>query len=271
MNYDIERLNISSANPCLVLYLIDQSFSMRDPFDRSGRPRAELVADSINDTIYEIGLSCLGENGLKNRFEVAILGYGNGRDVVESAWTKGLAGNWVCTIEDIFNHPAGTKNEKPIWVQPCAMANTPMTKAFENAYRLCKDWIEFGNHMDCHPPIIINITDGEATDGGFRFKGLKDAVNAVKGLRTNYDSVKVFNVHISSNKSTDKIAFPADDPTNHVKFASLLYDLSSHLNDSMIDRAGAMGYALKQGSKGYIYNAQASDLINFLNIGSTPV
>jgi len=41
-----------------------------------------------------------------------------------------------------------------------------MMRAFENAYRVCEAWINWGNHRDCHPPIVINITDGEATDGG---------------------------------------------------------------------------------------------------------
>lgn len=270
MIYDINKLNISSSHPCLIVYLVDQSYSMNERFGGPWRKRADAVAESINDTIYNLGLSCLSDNGLKNRFEVAVIGYGAEKDVVQSAWIGNLQRSWVCTIEDIFNNPVDTKNDKPVWILPKAGHNTPMNRAFENAHRLCYDWINFGNHLECHPPIIINITDGEATDSGTKFTRLKETVHHVKNLRTHYDAVKVFNVHISSDRG-GKVAFPMSEPTHNAAFASLLYDLSSELNTSMIERANALGYNISQGARGYIFNGDSSDLINFLKIGSDPI
>ena len=98
-----------------------------------------------------------------------------------------------------------------------------MTKAFENAKRLCNDWINWGNHRDCHPPIIINITDGEATDAGSSFNALKNQVEQIKSLRTNYGSVNILNIHIST-RAGDKLLFPNEVNTGD-KFEKLLFEM----------------------------------------------
>ena len=141
-----------------------------------------------------------------------------------------------------------------------------MTKAFENAQRLCKDWINWGNHKDCHPPIIINITDGEATDAGNNFIQLKNQVEQLKNLSTNYGKVHILNIHIST-RAGDKLLFPNEIYSND-KFERLLFEMSTPLDDNMIRIAQQKGYNVQKNSKGYVFNGNASDLINFLNIGT---
>jgi hypothetical protein len=265
--YDLRSLTISSTNPCLLVYLIDQSGSMNDDFGNAHHSKAEEVAKAINEVIYDIGLRCIGRGGeLKNRFEIAIIGYGKSENTVQSAWEGPLSGKWVVSIKDIFNYPLGYDNEKPIWIKPHSVNNTPMTKAFENAKRLCKDWIEWGNHFDCHPPIIINITDGEATDAGNDFTKLRSEIEQIKNLRTNYGSSLVFNIHISS-KAGDKILFPTTIDSAE-KYQKILFELSSNLNPNMVRIANQRGYSISENAKGYIFNGNVNDLINFLNIGS---
>ena len=67
---DIRNLTISSTNPCLLVYLIDQSGSMDGKFGNANHAKAIEVANAINETIYEVGLRCIGGAGeIKNRFE----------------------------------------------------------------------------------------------------------------------------------------------------------------------------------------------------------
>ena len=70
---------------------------------------------------------------LKNRFELAIIGYGKNDDKVQSGWEGQLTNKWVVSIKNIFDYPLGQDNDKPIWIRPYATGSTPMTKAFENA------------------------------------------------------------------------------------------------------------------------------------------
>jgi hypothetical protein len=264
---DIRRLTISSTNPCLIIYLVDQSQSMAERFGNANHSKAEEVADAINDTIYEIGLRCISSMGeIKNRFELAVIGYGKKVNQVHSGWEGALSGKWVVSIRDIFDHPISEVNGKPVWINPYAETNTPMTKAFENARMLCEDWINWGNHMDSHPPIIINITDGEATDAGSSYSPLREEVKKLKGLRTNYGHVNILNIHISSSHG-DVISFPSE-PRRNDKIATLLFEMSTALNENMIRIAQNKGYNVNSDSRGYVFNGGASDLINFLNIGT---
>jgi Mg-chelatase subunit ChlD len=51
----------------------------------------------------------------------------------------------------------------PIWFDPVANGGTPMCAALGRATTILQGWL--AQHPDCFPPIVINITDGEATDG----------------------------------------------------------------------------------------------------------
>lgn len=266
-SYSLQYLTISSTNPCLIVYLIDQSGSMASNFGNGNHTKALEVANSINEIIYEVGLRCIGSAGeVKNRFEISIIGYGKQENIAQSGWEGQLAGKWVVPIKNIFDYPLAQENDKPIWIRPYASSNTPMTKAFENAKRLCNDWINWGNHRDCHPPIIINITDGEATDGGNNFNLLKNEIEQINRLGTNYGTVSILNIHISS-VAGDRILFP-NQVTSSDKFQKLLFEISTPLNENMIRIAQQKGYSVEGNSRGYVFNGNATDLLNFLNIGT---
>lgn len=268
--YNLETLQISSTHPCLIIYLLDQSGSMIEKFGYEDTSKASKLAESVNEIIFETGLKCYGSNGnLKNRFELSVVGYGANTGTVEPAWEGNLQDHWVVSIGEVFTNAIGEENGIPIWVKPKAGHDTPMTKAFENAYRICEAWINWGNHIDCHPPIIINISDGEATDAGISDSKLINTVNNLKSLGTNYGKVNILNIHISS-AGGDSILFPQS-LRNQTRQASLLFDLSTELNHRMTALANNLGYNVQQGAKGYVYNGSAKNLMDFLNIGSNPI
>ena len=69
--FNIQNLTISSTNPCLIIYLLDQSGSMADKFGNGTHSKSVELANAINDVIYEVGLRCIGSGGeLKNRFDL---------------------------------------------------------------------------------------------------------------------------------------------------------------------------------------------------------
>src|SRR5437588_3876040 len=174
---------ISRGNPSMLMFLIDQSGSMDDPFGAdSDRKKADGVADAINRLLQNLIIKCAKSEGVRDYYHVGVIGYGgdNTSDRIGPAFGGTLGGRELVPIGEIANSPAridertkkvddgagGLVDQKikfPIWFEPVANGGTPMCQAFTRAHSILQAWI--GQHAASFPPIVINITDGEATDG----------------------------------------------------------------------------------------------------------
>ena len=239
----IDTLRINTTNPCLILFLLDQSGSMAEEFGaNTAMTKSRALADAVNETIHNIGLKCISSNGnIRDRFEIVAMGYGASNHI-DSAYMGDLSDRWVVSISELFNKPLdyNADDGAPIWIKSIAGTVTPMTEAFHNAYDLCNDWINYSNHHDCHPPIVINITDGQATDSGIGHRKLNKAIDSVRDLRTDHGNIYIFNIHISESQS-DQILFPDKMDSYDDPYATLLFNNSSTLNSKMIKIGNTKG------------------------------
>src|SRR5438046_8804564 len=76
----------------------------------------------------------------------------------------------------------------PIWVKPKAGGGTPMCGALRRARDLAEYWAY--QHPDSYPPVIVNVTDGEATDGD-----PTGIAQEIYGIATNDGKAMIFNVY----------------------------------------------------------------------------
>jgi len=269
---------ISRANPSCFLFLIDQSGSMEDPFGAGGssRKKADLVADAINRLLQNLVIKCAKEEGIRDYFHVGVIGYG---EKVGPALGGALAGRELAPISDIGNLPARVEQRTkkvedgagglidqairfPVWFDPIGHGATPMCQALTQAHTILSNWLP--QHADSFPPIVINITDGEATDGN-----PTAAATALRALESNDGNVLLFNIHLSS-KGGSPIEFP-DTPANLPdQYAQLMFDLSSTLTATMRSIAQQEGYAASESSRGFVFNADMVSVIKFLDIGTRP-
>lgn len=270
---------ISRTNPTCLLFLIDQSGSMADPVGGTGesqKKKAEAVADATNRLLQSIVLRCAKEEGIRDYFHVGVLGYGV---QVASAFGGPLAGRDLVPISEIGNSPArldertreredgagGIVKEKfrfPIWFEPVANGGTPMSQALSRAREIIDGWLR--QHPECYPPIVVNITDGESTDG--------DASGPARNLRQLKSSdgeVLLLNVHMSSTRATP-IEYPDSDAALPDQFAKLLYEMSSILTPGMRAAAQQEGINTSDATRGFVFNADMVSMIKFLNIGTRP-
>src|SRR5215471_16916131 len=94
---------LSRTNPTCLVFLIDQSSSMAEPFGaQPDKPKAEGVADGINRLLQNLVLKCAKSDGIRDYFHVGVIGYG-GR--VVSALGGGLAGQTIVPISAIAGNP----------------------------------------------------------------------------------------------------------------------------------------------------------------------
>ena len=269
---------ISRANPTCFLFLIDQSGSMEDPFggDESTRKKADSVADAINRLLQNLVIKCAKEEGIRDYFYVGVIGYG---DQVGPALSGPLAGKELVSISDIGNHPArieqrikkvedgaGGLVEQPIrfpvWFDPKAHGATPMCQALTLAHEVLGRWLP--QHPDSFPPIVINLTDGEATDGN-----PAPSATALRDLQSSDGNVLLFNIHLSS-KGARPIEFPDTPSSLPDQYAKQMFDLSSTLTPTMRAIAQQEGYGVGESSRGFVFNADMVSVIKFLDIGTRP-
>jgi hypothetical protein len=274
MSYTAE---ISRANPSCFLFLIDQSGSMADSF--GGEPdkrKADKVADVINRLLQNLVNMCAKSEGVRNYYDVGVIGYGLS---VGPAFGGSLKGRGLVPISETANSPARIEQRTqkiedgtgglvarevkfPVWFEATANGATPMGEALRYAHQLLQGWV--ANHPSSYPPTVINITDGEATDGDPTV-----LAQELTSLSTDDGSVLLFNCHISTFAS-NAIVFPDTDVGLPDDYAHLLFCMSSVLPDKMREAVHSQKLAKGEQPRGFAFNTDLATLISFLEIGTRP-
>lgn len=272
MSYEAE---VSRNNPSAFLFLIDMSGSMTDPYG-NGKRKADGVADAINKLLTNLSIKCTKSEGVRDYYDVGVISYGK---QVEPALVGELAGQRLASISAVANHPARveerTKKEDdgaggiaevkvkfPVWFDAKAAGATPMCEAFRMAHSTLQEWVT--QHPYSFPPIVINITDGESTDGD----PSADAAN-LRSLTTQDGNLLLFNCHISGTAG-ESILFADAEEGLPDQFAKLLFSMSSVLPAGIRESAAREGYRVSENSRGFAFNADLVELIRFLDIGTRP-
>jgi hypothetical protein len=81
---------MNSQRPGCFIVLVDQSGSMNRRIAGTDIPKRQAVADAVNSLLYEAVLSATADDGVRHRFDIAVLGYGVGEQGVQSAFDQDL-------------------------------------------------------------------------------------------------------------------------------------------------------------------------------------
>jgi hypothetical protein len=266
---------ISRTNPTCFLFLVDQSSSMLEPFGRQPeKTKAGGVADALNRLLQNLVLKCAKSDGIRDYFYVGLIGYG-GR--VVPGFGGPLANEALVPVSKIANNPLRIEERKrlvddgaggifeqtvkfPIWYEPRPTGKTPMCQALQTAH----EWMTvFAEKMvGSYPPLVVNITDGMATDGD-----PLPAAQKLQKLGTKDGNLLLFNVHVSA-KSDTPVEFPATEQGLPDEFAQLLFRMSSPLPDRLLQAARNEGYPARAGTRGFVFNADLVSVIRFLDLGT---
>lgn len=265
---------ISRNNPTAFLFVVDQSGSMSDRMS-IGKTKAEFVSDALNRTLMNLIGRCTKSEGVRDYFEVGVIGYG-GRGV-DNGFSGALGSRVLNPVSAIEQNPTRVEDRKkkmddgaggivetavkfPVWFEPLADGGTPMRAALTKAAEELAAWCDA--HPESYPPTVLHVTDGESGDGDPE----EIAANLAQ-LRTNDGPVIVMNIHVST-LGLDTIKFPSSEqglPDSHAK---LLFRMSSPLPQHLAAFAKDKGYNVNPESRGYMFNAEAGEIVDFFDIGT---
>jgi hypothetical protein len=271
MSYEAQ---ISRSSPTAFLFVVDQSGSMSDTM-ASGKSKAEFVSDALNRTIMDFVIRCRKADGVRDYFDVGVLGYGG--KGVSNGFSGALGATVLNPISAIEQNPVRVEDRKkkmddgaggiletsikfPVWFEPKASGGTPMREALTRAAEELVAWCDA--HPASYPPTVLHVTDGESTDGD-----PEEIATHLTQIRTNDGESLMFNIHVSS-LGADPIRFPSSTSGLPDNYAKLLFRMSSQLPEHLIRLAREKGNAVGVESRGFMFNAEAPEIVAFLEIGT---
>jgi hypothetical protein len=268
---------ISRLNPSCILLLIDQSDSMSDLWGEDTLMRkADKVADITNRFLQALSVKCVREDGVRNYYHIGCIGYGSR---VGPAFSGVLADRDIIPLSEIADNPARidqrtkkvedrtgglveTSVRFPIWFDPIATGGTPMCQAFRLATELLGNFLV--RSPSCFPPIVINITDGQASDGN-----PEPYAQNVRDLASEDGNVLLYNTHISGQGKP--ILFPNREDDLPDDFARVLFRMSSILPPAIQEMLLNERHHITQTTRGFIYNGNPLALMCSMEIGTRSV
>ena len=273
--------DISRNNPGCFLFLLDQSASMKDALGgQPGMRKMDGAADAINRVLDAISQRCSQGMDIRDYFHIGIITYTtdvSGGTMLGSPLPGTSPEDPFLPVSQVVD--AAEVEEKqvkesdgaggivevtrkfPVWLRPTASYGTPMCEALSATSQALKDWI--AQHPDSYPPMVINVTDGDATDGN-----PESLAQEIMAMETNDGNVLIYNVHLSE-MSTMPAQYPdqeSDVPPD--EYAKQMFRMSSVFPDPVVKLADDMGLPVTTGSRGYVYNANFEALVQFLDIGT---
>jgi hypothetical protein len=274
---------IRRDQPTAIVFLIDQSGSMGggELIDSNVTvSKAEAVARIVNRSLEELISRSTKAYGTGNYFDIALIGYGqNGREANFILPNKSISQPWD-TLTDLAGSAqskaqkaikkgrGGTEIEQEIdvkwWIDPVAGYRTPMGNALEKSLSILKDWIL--NNSKNYPPIVINITDGVATDANE--DRLVSLAEEIKNLKTTDGQVLLFNCHLEEYEG-DSFTFPTtkeDLPSDN--YAHTLFQMSSIIPHKLQGEVATMKGTQTAPFRAMAFKAGASELIKMMDIGT---
>jgi hypothetical protein len=266
---------LSRNRPTCLLFLIDQSSSMAEPFGiQPETPKAQGVADGINRLLQNLTIKCAKSDGIRDYVHVGVIGYGG-----RVAWVQAapLAGQKLIPISLIAANPlrvelrnrkvddgAGGLTERefkfPVWFEATARGRTPMCQALTEATQVLTEFIT--RYPNSFPPLVMNISDGKATDGNPEL-----AAFALRNLATSDGNVLFFNAHLSS-VAARPIEFPSQESELPDPQGRVLFRMSSVLPPPLRVAARSEGFRVNDQSRGFVFNADLVSVLRFLHIGT---
>ena len=273
--------DISRLTPACFLFLVDFSGSMNLPLaGQQGQAKKDQAAEAINGILYSITQRCSQGKDLLDYFHIGILGYntdGARTPQIVSVFRDTTVDRPFLSVTEVVERAVMEQRsakqsdgagelvdvvwEVPVWIAPYAQYGTPMCAALHAAHQALQEWVS--QHPDSFPPIAINVSDGESGDGNPEAQA-----QALMNLSTNDGNTLLFNVHLSE-VNAPPIKFPdSEDNLPQEDYARLMFRISSVLPESSREQAAILDQPINENSRGYVFNADMTALVQFLDIGT---
>lgn len=275
---------ITRRHRSAMVIVLDRSGSMQEQmsYGHTQTTKAEILAHTASSLVTELIDRCRRTDALRDYYDVAVIGYGN-NEVEMLLGSEGFLSvveldrqqppYSIQAFEELLPNGewAMVEHQYIEWFKPKAEGNTPMYEAMMRVRDLVSEWCAKPGNRESFPPVVIHITDGEASDCDHR--ELIDICNQIKHQATTDGEVLLLNIHISTNTSLPAIVFPMpDELIGADSYVQTLAECSSLMPAAFDEEIRELkGFTAIPPFIGLGFNASVIDLLSIINIGSRSV
>lgn len=277
---------ITSRSRTAFVIAVDCSRSMSEETAMpDGRivPKSWAVAEAVDRIVCELIMRARRDGTVRDYYDIALLGYSDNavfpmidprRDFIPVSEMESYrpAQRSIHRDSILSNGEHVVRTELlDCWVTPRSEGDTPMFEAFSHINAIVSEWCRRPCNADSFPPVIFNVTDGEASDCDA--DELRSMAGQIKANRTSDGNALLINIHISSNRADVSMIFPADEQiAEGDRYARLLADCSSIMPAPFEEMIRSQrGDTARPPFRAMGYNASVTELVTMLNIGSRSV
>lgn len=282
---------ITRNSPALIMLLVDRSGSMAENIRYDGvlMPKSEVVVRILNTFIDELLYRCRKGSDYRNYFEIGVYGYHG--DEVYSMLDYISNDKSIFSVADLVNSEVNQKSvivrrkgvdgeyyavstDVKCWVEGHSGGNTPTHAALKYIHKEATDWVKYHKGQETMAPILIHISDGEASDSNDQM--LMEVADKLKDIKTDSGNMIFINVHLASSESMS-VMFPQsiEEVENENKYAMLLYKMSSDMpaffHEDVARIKNINSYDSSTGFKAVAYNTSVTEFIKVLSVGTSTI
>lgn len=277
---------ITHINRTAFIIAIDCSASMQEKtlLNTHLLSKADAVATVCNYIIDELMARATRGGEVRNYYDIAVVGY-TGSSVVSllsddnngfvaiSELAKRAPELETRSFDQVNDRGMRTSADFALrpWVKPMAEGRTPMYAAFVHIYEMVKSWCSKLENRHSFPPIIFNITDGEANDA--HPKKLISIARNITETGTYDGNTLLINIHLGAKYESQSEIFPSDADFKPLSQYHLMLFLMSSLMPKELEPllSTIVTHTSPPPYRGLAYNASPCELLSILNIGSESI
>ena len=243
--------------------------------------KADAVAIVCNYIIDELLERATRRSEVRNYYDISVIGYQH-TDIVpiipdhcdkfvsisELAQCAKRPKAWCFSPESSEHKPDFLLRE---WIKPLAEGRTPMHAALTHIYTRVEEWCSKAENHESFPPIVFNISDGEANDA--TPEELIHIAEQIRQTGTENGKTLLVNIHLGKIDDPASEIFPSDNGFE----ASSQYQLTLFRRSSLMPQELESVIEEVSTSKGcgpyrgVAFNVTPGELLNILNIGSESI
>lgn len=248
---------ITPATPGCVLFLLDQSFSTAErPPGAAPAPIHAAVA-ALNRALADLVQWC-GQGGqVQPSFDVGVLGYTTdaaGHLALVPLLRAPLGGRELSGVADLAAHPTQLTAPPPV-----AQLGTPTCAALRRCREIAAAWA--AAHPDSFPPVVVHLSDGEATDGD-----PGPAAEELKSVATRDGGLLLLSCRLSV--AGGRVLLPADERELPDEPGRALFRASSPPPPPARQILGGRGVAVRPGARCVASPDALAALLGWLDPGA---